>query len=272
MKRCKCGNQCAPNARTCPKCGHRFTSGLTKFVAWTFGIFLGLGVLGAIIGSIGNDSPTPPQANRTPPSPTSPQAKAEQDIATAIQLCKQESIHREHALGSGYVANGYEVESKNPETLHVQVKWGLGGPAYVALSDCQAVRKNNKVELTHVKLVTGENAAQYEKEGKQTGQKTQAQKDTDLDSAIAGALRLQGSMRNPDSFKLEEVLIMGNGTVCYRYRAENGFGGMNREYAVLTPKGRLTTNDSDQWNRLCAHKSGDNQTDNVNGFVRAFSH
>jgi hypothetical protein len=58
MKPCKCGNQCARNARSCPKCGHRFASGLTKFIAWTLGIFFGLGALGAMIGSIGETTPS----------------------------------------------------------------------------------------------------------------------------------------------------------------------------------------------------------------------
>jgi hypothetical protein len=50
MRKCACGNQVANNARSCPKCGHRFTSGPVKFLAWFFGITIGLGVLGAIIG------------------------------------------------------------------------------------------------------------------------------------------------------------------------------------------------------------------------------
>jgi hypothetical protein len=37
MRNCSCGNQVANNARSCPKCGHRFTGGLTKFA---IGIFL----------------------------------------------------------------------------------------------------------------------------------------------------------------------------------------------------------------------------------------
>jgi len=34
MKKCKCGIQVGNNARACPKCGHRFTGGPVKFLAW----------------------------------------------------------------------------------------------------------------------------------------------------------------------------------------------------------------------------------------------
>ncbi len=32
MKRCKCGNECADNAKSCPRCGYRFTSSFAKLV------------------------------------------------------------------------------------------------------------------------------------------------------------------------------------------------------------------------------------------------
>lgn len=58
MKKCECGNQVADNAKTCPKCGHRFTSGAVKIVAWIFGILVGLIVLSAIISTQTGDSPS----------------------------------------------------------------------------------------------------------------------------------------------------------------------------------------------------------------------
>jgi len=36
MRKCKCGNPVAGNARFCPKCGHRFTSLVTKLVVLFF--------------------------------------------------------------------------------------------------------------------------------------------------------------------------------------------------------------------------------------------
>jgi len=62
--------------------------------------------------------------------------------------------------------------------------------------------------------------------------------------AISVAVTLKGAMRTPESFKLYSALLMANGAVCYDYRAQNGFGGMNRERAVLTTAGALKVNDS----------------------------
>src|SRR5271156_3725674 len=49
MRKCKCGNDVARNAKFCPKCGNRFTSGFVKFVAWSLGIFIGLPLLMMIV-------------------------------------------------------------------------------------------------------------------------------------------------------------------------------------------------------------------------------
>ena len=83
--------------------------------------------------------------------------------------------------------------------------------------------------------------------------------DARLQFAAGGALMLRKSMRNPDSFKLTSAdIIDATGTVCYEYRAQNGFGGMNVGQAVLTPKGAFKTDDMNGfdslWNHECAHK------------------
>lgn len=81
---------------------------------------------------------------------------------------------------------------------------------------------------------------------------------------MIGAKALKNAMRNPDSFKLAQVLVMPDGGVCYGYRAQNGFGGMNGERAVLSPDGTMRTDDSDgfsrAWHRECAGKTGDDKT------------
>src|ERR1700758_5265984 len=60
MRQCECGNQVANNAKACPKCGHRFTGGIVKFLAWFFGILMGLGILVAIIGESNSTSTLAP--------------------------------------------------------------------------------------------------------------------------------------------------------------------------------------------------------------------
>jgi hypothetical protein len=159
MHKCKCGNAVANNARFCPKCGHRFTSGCTMALAWFFGIVIGTSILAAIIGS-----------NQTTPKP---EATPEQKAADAT---KEESFQR----------------------------------------------------------------------------------------AVVGAKQLQKAMRNPDSFKLTQVLIMDDGSVCYDYRSQNGFGGINLGHAVLSKKGQFKSNEdagfTSLWNKLCAKKTGREQT------------
>ena len=81
--------------------------------------------------------------------------------------------------------------------------------------------------------------------------------------AARGAEALKESMRNPDSFKLSSAFFMPNNAVCYQYRAQNGFGGMNVEEAVLTPKNALR-NDRASWARYCAGRKGKNRTWDVN--------
>lgn len=53
-------------------------------------------------------------------------------------------------------------------------------------------------------------------------------------AAATAALSIKRSLRNPDSVKWEEILATLDGsTVCVKYRAQNGFGGMNREAAAV---------------------------------------
>jgi len=89
-------------------------------------------------------------------------------------------------------------------------------------------------------------------------------KETRFQLAVAGAKSLKEAMRNPDSFKLVKVITLDDGTSCYEYRAQNGFGGMDVGRAVVTPKGRISISDSDgfasTWNKSCANKSGEDNT------------
>ena len=80
----------------------------------------------------------------------------------------------------------------------------------------------------------------------------QAKADDGMGRAIVGAAALRSAMRNPSSFVLEEVLIMGNGAACYTYRAQNGFGGTNEELAVLPAKAKHITTAAAAWNKDCA--------------------
>lgn len=54
------------------------------------------------------------------------------------------------------------------------------------------------------------------------------------DSTVKAALHIRSGLRNPDSLKWEVIKASDDGNiVCMGYRAQNGFGGMNREQAVV---------------------------------------
>jgi hypothetical protein len=90
--------------------------------------------------------------------------------------------------------------------------------------------------------------------------------------AVGAAKQLKNAVPNHDSFKLSNVLFMDDGAACFKYRAENGFGGTNLGRAVLSPKGIIKTNEMDGgtqlWNRECANKSGYDKTGEVNYAIR----
>lgn len=74
-------------------------------------------------------------------------------------------------------------------------------------------------------------------------------------------LAIKKSLRNPDSFEAESVLVTEAGAVCAVYRAENGFGGINVEQAVLNAAQTKALSSNDKgftavWNRECAGQSG----------------
>lgn len=74
--------------------------------------------------------------------------------------------------------------------------------------------------------------------------------------ALVSATELRKTMRNPSSLKFDSVFVTNAGDVCYDYRAENGFGGMNHEYAILTKNAKFYQNNSSKWNKLCVNKEG----------------
>ena len=96
--------------------------------------------------------------------------------------------------------------------------------------------------------------------------------DRKLQNAFLGAQTLKGAMRNPESFKLASALVMPSGAICYQYRAQNGFGGLNVESAVLEPSSILKTEHSSgfvhDWNKYCAKQTGQDLADTINYLLK----
>ena len=94
-----------------------------------------------------------------------------------------------------------------------------------------------------------------------------AAKGAHLKAMIDSAMALRNAMRDPDSFKLTQVLDMPDGAVCYSYRARNGFGGMDQGEAVLFD-GKFLDSSMAGFHQLneqeCVGKTGKVETDFIN--------
>jgi hypothetical protein len=69
MRKCTCGNPVANNATVCPHCGHRFTRGSVKVLAWLIGIMGFLGIIDLATHS-SNDVRPPSISNLSAKTPT----------------------------------------------------------------------------------------------------------------------------------------------------------------------------------------------------------
>ena len=68
--------------------------------------------------------------------------------------------------------------------------------------------------------------------------------------ASSSAKAIKSAMRDPDSLVFESLRVSDDaGTVCAEYRARNGFGGMNKEFAVVAGGKALQTPKA--WNKHC---------------------
>lgn len=80
----------------------------------------------------------------------------------------------------------------------------------------------------------------------------EAADETRFQMALSLAKQIKRGMRNPDSFSIESALANDESTVfCMEYRGQNGFGGMNKEFVVVTATGM--SQDAKQWNKHCTN-------------------
>jgi hypothetical protein len=124
MRKCKCGNDVAGNAKFCPKCGKRFTSGPVKFLAGLCLVLLAVVILGAITASNSpqssvSASPSPSIATPTP-APPKPKTPAEM-----MQLRKEyASLIDKQLLNMGIESETYTV---GPQAKTLVIKDALAG-------------------------------------------------------------------------------------------------------------------------------------------------
>lgn len=78
--------------------------------------------------------------------------------------------------------------------------------------------------------------------------------DTDGLRMVRAERWLKESMRDPGSFEVDGVgMNPATKYICIQYRARNGFGGMNRENAVLTDKDQWVSSEKlvSEWAKHC---------------------
>jgi hypothetical protein len=94
-----------------------------------------------------------------------------------------------------------------------------------------------------------------------------AKEEARWDTALGGAVTLRKMMRNPDSLKFSSALEMPDGSVCYQYRAQNGFGGMGSGSALVY-KNHLVVEESTGFKEIydaeCTGQEGIDRTAEIN--------
>lgn len=83
--------------------------------------------------------------------------------------------------------------------------------------------------------------------------KADVQREHAFQKVVATIRSIKSASRDPDSVVFESIGSNDDASiVCVEFRARNGFGGMNRETAVLA-KGKISQS-SAVWNKSCVHK------------------
>lgn len=93
-----------------------------------------------------------------------------------------------------------------------------------------------------------------------------------LAETAAAVLQLKAAARNPDSFVLEQAVRTSPGEVCLTFRAQNGFGGMNRALAIAI--GPLVSVEGSKdfetaWRSYCANHPGKEIKEDVQALLDA---
>lgn len=97
-----------------------------------------------------------------------------------------------------------------------------------------------------------------------------AREEARLESAMTGALYIKARLRNPDSLIWERIIATSDGsTVCYVYRAQNGYGGMNREAKVMV--GTKISSDARNIKAHCKAEGFTEITDVVRTYLSALN-
>lgn len=77
-----------------------------------------------------------------------------------------------------------------------------------------------------------------------------AKKEAAFQRVVFFMKRVRSTLRNPKSIEWDEIRANDDASViCLEYRAQNGFGGMNKEFFVFTKD--KASQEPAVWNRVC---------------------
>ena len=97
--------------------------------------------------------------------------------------------------------------------------------------------------------------------------------DEDVKRAVVLAIMTNRNSRNPKSFEIEKVAVVGN-TICMTYSGQNAFGDRSGEQALIDKNSNQLWYSAqegfiDRWVKYCAHR-GDDITDLVRSNLPRF--
>lgn len=93
------------------------------------------------------------------------------------------------------------------------------------------------------------------------------QDDDTFQFAMSSVVELDKRMRNPRSLNVSRAIFVSRRTICYEYRAQNGFGGLNVGNAIQVGPLLVTESGKDfrqLWNEQCSGRVGSNMADRMN--------
>lgn len=123
-------------------------------------------------------------------------------------------------------APAWKAGFANADEMDIAKKAGFSDPS---LWHAELVRREalRDAQLAKIKAAQDEMKARDEAEKVASNAKFQV--------AIRGAIALRETMKNPDSFKLEQVMELPDGSLCYTYRAANSFNAIIPGQASYSP-------------------------------------
>jgi hypothetical protein len=288
----KCGKELhAATDHYCHECGTRRIRNFVKWTVCSIGVLIAIICTAAIFDSSVRVTALPPMPGHTSKPEGQMRPATFDEMAAVIKGCGKPASNRPKELNAGAGSEGRALIYSKFKT-ELWFYRGLDSTQWMLFSAFpQKGDDVLEVNVLHTRMPCTKNISYHNdfidaaasatdksantpvpkgSEQKQVEAAAEAEKkkkaveELHWQLAIVAARSLREAMRNPDSFKLVSAYFTDHGAVCYRYRAQNGFGGLNIGQAVLSATGEFKTDEtngfSSLWNKECAHKSGTDKT------------